>query len=61
MPWTTKDVSKHTSKATTAKLKRLWVHAANRALAEGDDEAVAIRKANAAVRNASGREEKRRR
>lgn len=51
MPWKPKDATRHTKKATTAKLKKIWAEEANRALPEG--EGVAVRKANAAVRRAS--------
>lgn len=52
MPWTASDASAHTHKAATEALRALWAKVANEALARGDPEAVAIRKANAAVASA---------
>ncbi len=57
MPFTTKDVAKHTKKATTAVLRRQWVAVANSGLedCEADDadcEATAIRKANGVIAQA---------
>lgn len=49
MPWSTADAQAHTHKASTEALKALWAKVANESLARGDPEAVAIRKANAAV------------
>jgi hypothetical protein len=57
MPFTVKDVEKHTKKANTDKLKRQWVEVANSALEDceaGDDEceAAAITKANGVIARA---------
>lgn len=58
MPWNVDDVKKHNQAATTPKLKRVWVSAANNALStcerDGgrDCEGRAIRIANAAVKRA---------
>lgn len=57
MPFTTKDVAKHTKKATTAALKKQWVAVANSALGDcgaGDDgcEAAAIKKASGVIAKA---------
>jgi hypothetical protein len=54
MPFSVKDVEKHTKKATSDKLKRQWVEVANSALerCEGDAEtcdASAIRQANSVI------------
>ena len=50
MPWTVNDVDRH-YKGLTDKQKRQWVHVANGALERGDEDGVAIRKANGAVNN----------
>lgn len=52
MPWSPRDANRFTHNADTPKLRSLWAKTANAALKAGDDESVAIRKANAAVRNA---------
>lgn len=52
MPWTAKDATRHTKKATTKRLQELWADAANRALME-HDEGTAIKIANAAVAKAT--------
>ena len=49
MPWTSRDVKKHTSKARSAKRKRQWLHVANGAKARGASDESAIRQANAVV------------
>lgn len=49
MPWTARDVAGKTKKATTAKLKREWLHVANGVLAKTGDEARAIREANGVI------------
>lgn len=49
MPWTIDDAAEHTRKATTPRLKRLWAAIANKVLSATNDEARAIREANAAV------------
>lgn len=49
MPWTSTDAAKHTHKATTSALKRLWAKVANEALRRTGDEARAIREANAVI------------
>lgn len=48
MPWKVGDVDLH-NKGLSDKQKKLWVSIANKALADGDEDSVAIRKANAAV------------
>lgn len=50
MPWTVDDVDRH-YKGLTDKQKRQWVHVANGALENGDEDGVAIRKASGAVNN----------
>ena len=50
MPWTVNDVERH-YKGLTDKQKRQWVHVANGSLERGDEDGVAIRKANGAVNN----------
>lgn len=54
MPWSASQAPEHTHKATTDALRALWAKVANDSLARGDREAVAIRKANAAVDKARG-------
>lgn len=49
MPWTTKDVHRHTHAARTAKSKRQWRDVADSALKRGASEGSAIRQANAVV------------
>jgi len=49
MPWTTKDASRFTKKAKSAKRRRQWAKVANSALRRGASEASAVRQANAAV------------
>jgi len=49
MPWTIKDVSKHNKKATTKRLKELWVRVANRVLKETKNDVIAIIEANKAI------------
>lgn len=49
MPWTEKDAQSKTHKADTPRLQHLWERVANRARNGGNDDASAIRIANAAV------------
>ncbi len=49
MPWQPSDAPRHTHKANTPTLCRLWSDVANNVLAETGDEGRAIRIANAAV------------
>lgn len=49
MPWTARDVPGKTKKATTAKLKREWLHIANGELAKHGDERRAIMAANGVI------------
>lgn len=49
MPWTSRDAYRHTKKASTPNLQRMWSHVANSVLEKTGDEARAIREANAAV------------
>lgn len=55
MPWSSKDATRHTKKAKSAKQKRQFAHVANSILKRTGDEGRAIRGANAAV----GRKKKR--
>ena len=50
MPWTNKDATRHTKKAKSAKAQRQWSDVANSVLKRTDDDARAIRAANAAVK-----------
>jgi len=58
MPWTARDATRHTKKATTAKSKRAFAHAANSVLRETGNEGRAVRAGNAAAA-ASKRKSKR--
>jgi len=49
MPWDTKDATRHTKKARTPKLKRMWQQIANSMLARDASERAAIRGANSQV------------
>jgi hypothetical protein len=49
MPWAAADASKHTKRADTAALRKLWANVANEALERSGDEGSAIRQANAVV------------
>ena len=53
MPWSAEDAPKHTKKATTEALRRLWAKVANESLAKDGpgkgNEGEAVRKANSAV------------
>jgi hypothetical protein len=49
MPWTSDDAERHTHKADTAELQKLWARVANETLERTGDEARAIREANAVV------------
>jgi len=50
MPWKPSDATRFTKKANTPEKKKRWVHVANKALASGDSDAVAIKKANASIK-----------
>lgn len=49
MPWTARDAYRHTKKASTPGAQSRWAKVANAALERGDDEASAIRQANAVI------------
>jgi len=49
MPWMLSQVIHKTKKATTAKLKRQWLHVANGELADHGDEKRAIRAADSVI------------
>ncbi|WP_296708022.1 hypothetical protein [Rhodoblastus sp.] len=49
MPWRPEDAPRHTHKAQTDELCRLWAEVANKVLAETADEGRAIRTANFVV------------
>jgi hypothetical protein len=53
LPWLPEDAYRHTHKADTPHLCRLWAEVANSVLAETCNEAYAVRAANAAVRRAA--------
>lgn len=50
MPWDSRDASRHTHKAKSAKAKRQWRHVANGMLDRGYDEGTAIKAANSVVK-----------
>lgn len=50
MPWTPKDATRHTKKATSDISKRQWSAVADSALSRGASEGSAIRQANAVVK-----------
>ena len=49
MPWTADDAERHTHKAKTAALRKLWAEVANETLQRTGDEGRAAREANAVV------------
>ena len=49
MPWRPEDAPRHTHKADTDELCRVWAEVANKVLAETGDEGRAVRTANAVV------------
>ena len=53
MPWQPEDAPRHTHKADTPHLCRLWAEVANNVLFETGDEGRAVRAANAAVARAT--------
>lgn len=56
MPWKSDDATRHTKKADTPQKKRLWSAIADRLLAQGKDEATAVRTANGVVKKRSSPE-----
>jgi hypothetical protein len=57
LPWRPEDAPRHTHKADTPHLCRLWSEVANNILAETGDEGRAVRAANAAVSRQKRRSE----
>lgn len=53
MPWTESDATRFTKKANTPAKRKRWAHIANKALASGDSEATAIKKANGALKHST--------
>jgi hypothetical protein len=53
MPWKSKDATGHTKKAKSPAAKKQWSKTANSVLKRTGDEGVAVRIANAAVKNRS--------
>ena len=51
MPWSAADAARKTRKASTAKLRSLWAEVANSTLARTGNEGLAVREANAVVRD----------
>lgn len=49
MPWASEDAQRHTKKADTLDLQRLWRDVANQVLEATGDEGRAVREANAVV------------
>jgi len=54
MPWTPNEAERHTHKATTSALQKLWAKVANEALERTGDEGRAIREANAVIARQAG-------
>jgi len=52
MPWRSEDAPRHTKKADTPRLRRMWSDVANAVLLETGDEGRAVRTANAVVARA---------
>ena len=52
MPWQPDDAPRHTHKADTEHLRRLWAEVANSVPVDTGDEGRAVRSANAAVAHA---------
>jgi hypothetical protein len=57
MPWRPEDAPRHTHKADSPALARIWAEVANKVLAETGDEGRAIRTANAVVARARRKSE----
>jgi hypothetical protein len=57
-PWGPKDAERHTRKANTPRLKKMWAATANSVLADYDDEAKAVRIANGVVADAKQKRKK---
>lgn len=56
MPWTAKDVARHTKKAKSAVSKRQWSDVANSVLERTGNEGLAVREANGIIkRRVSGK------
>lgn len=50
MPWQASDALRHSSRATTAKKRKMWSEVANAVLKQTGDEGRAVRAANAAIK-----------
>lgn len=59
MPWKPSDALRHTKKARSPKAKRQFAHVANSMLERTGDEGIAIRAANAVVRDRGKRKKHR--
>jgi hypothetical protein len=55
MPWKSTDANRHTKKAATPKLRRMWKDVANSMLQRTGDDAAAIRAANSVVKKRGGK------
>lgn len=58
MPWSSKDATRHTKKATTPKSKRAFAHASNAVLERTGDEGRAVRAGNAAAAHSAHKSRK---
>lgn len=50
MPWTPKEATSHTKKASSPRRKKVWAEVANEVLSSGKSEGSAIRIANSVIR-----------
>lgn len=60
MPWSPSDATRKTKKATTAKLRDTWAAVANATLQRSGNEGLAVREANAVVRDQADRAKRKR-
>ena len=61
MPWSPTDAERHTRKASTEKLQRMWADVANSTLERTGNEGLAVREANGVVRDHAERDKRARR
>lgn len=61
MPWAPDDATRFTKKAKTPARKQLWADVANSTLQRTENEGLAVREANAALRDRHNEEKRKRR